>query len=400
MNRVAITGLGAVSPAGLDASSTWSAVCAGQTAIRPLRIDRQDYVTCPIAAQAFDFDPTAHFTAKQLVPLDRFAQMAIVAAREALADSGADPESPVVRQAAAIVGVGVGGMQTLDDAYYRVYHDDVRRVHPLSVPRLMSNAAASQVSMDLGLRGITYSVASACASGTHAIGQAFQLVRSGASRIALCGGAEACITAGTIIAWDALRVLASDTCRPFSKNRSGLVLGEGAAMLVLEEWDHAVARGATIHAELLGFGANADAGDLTSPDQDNIGAAMAMAIADAGMQPAAIGYVNAHGTGTTMNDRVESAAIRAVFGDRPPLVSSSKGVLGHSLGATGALEAVVTAMALRDQIVPPTANCTEPDYDLGVDMVPDGARPTSFSAALSNSFAFGGLNAVLLLGRA
>ena len=363
-------------------------------------MERSDYVNCRIAAQALDFNPADHFTAKQLVPLDRFAQMAIVAAREALKDCGADPQSDVVRQSGAIVGVGVGGMHTLDDAYYRVYHDDVRRVHPLSVPRLMANAAASQVSMHLGLRGMTYSVASACASGTHAIGQAFQMVRSGATRMTLCGGSEACITPGTIVAWEALRVLAIETCRPFSRNRSGLVLGEGAAMLVLEEWDHAVARGATIHAEMLGFGGNADAGDLTSPDQDNVVAAMEMAIADAGLRPADIGYVNAHGTGTTMNDRVESAAIRAVFGDRPPPISSSKGVLGHSLGATGALEAVITAIALRDQIVPPTANCNDPDPDLGVDMVAEGPRATSFSAAISNSFAFGGLNAVLALGRA
>ncbi len=363
-------------------------------------MERADYVTCRIAAQALDFDPEEHFTAKQTVPLDRFAQMAIVAAREALSDSQIDPQSDVVRQAGVIVGVGVGGMHTLDDAYYRVYHDDIRRVHPLSVPRLMANAAASQVSMHLGMRGLTYSVASACASGTHAIGQAFQIVRSGMATMMLCGGAEACITPGTIVAWEALRVLATDTCRPFSKNRSGLVLGEGAAMLVLEDWDHAMARGATIYAEMRGFGGNADAGDLTSPDQDNVAAAMALAISDAGLHPSDIGYVNAHGTGTTMNDRVESAAIRAIFGDTLPLVSSSKGVLGHSLGATGALEAVITAMALRDQIVPPTANCDQPDDELGIDMVPGAARPASFSAALSNSFAFGGLNAVLAFGRA
>lgn len=400
MKRVAITGLGAVSAAGPDTASTWAAVRAGESAIRPLQLERRDYVNCPIAAQALDFDPANYFSSKEIVPLDRFSQFSVVAAREALADSGLDTAEEAVRNAPTIVGIGVGGLCTLDDAFYRVYHENVRRVHPFVVPRLMCNAAASQVSMHLGLHGLTYAVASACASGTHAIGQAFNLVRSGMNKVAFAGGSEACIAVGTIIGWEALRVLSSDTCRPFSRNRSGLVLGEGAAMLVLEEWDHAVARGATIHAEVLGFGGNADAGDLTSPDPASAGAAMAMAIRDAGLQPADIGYINAHGTGTMMNDKVESGAIRDVFDGKPPPVSSSKAVLGHSLGATGALEALVCAKALQEQLVPPTANCDEPDESLGVDMVPEGARKASFSAAMSNSFAFGGLNAVLVMGRA
>lgn len=399
MKRVAVTGLGAVSPAGLDAASTWAGVREGRTGIGPLHCTRQEIVTCPIAAQVRDFDPAPLFDAKQLATLDRFSQFAVAAAREAMTASGLDRDDPAVRNAATIVGSGVGGMTTLDDAFYRTYGEKIARVHPFSVPRFMGNAAASQISMDLGLHGITYGVTSACASGSHAIGLAFQAVRSGASTVALAGGTEACVTAGTLIGWEALRVLSSDSCRPFSRNRSGLVLGEGAAMLVLEEWDHAVARGATIYGEILGFGANADAADLLSPDPENAAEAMRLALRDAGRAPSDIGYVNAHGTGTKMNDAVESQALRAVFGDAVPPVSSSKGVLGHSLGAAGALEAMIVVMALAEQVLPPTANCDQPDYDLGIDMVPEGPRPATFSAALSNSFAFGGLNAVLALGR-
>lgn len=397
--RVAITGVGAISAAGLDMATTWHAIREGKSAIRPLEMTRQEYVTCKIAAQVPDYDPSAFFSARQVSPLDRFSQFAVIAAREALASSGLAPDAEAVSQAVCILGVGVGGISTLDDSFYRVYHENGSRVHPLTIPRLMFSAAASQVSIDLGLHGLSYCIASACASGTHAIGQAAQLIRSGATKVAMTGGAEACISPGTILGWEALRVLSSDTCRPFSSNRSGLVLGEGAAMLVLEAWDHATARGATILGEVLGFAGNADAGDLTSPDMDNAAAAIELAIRDAGMVPGSIGYINAHGTGTTMNDTIESAAIRKVFGESPPPVSSSKAVLGHTLGAAGALEAAVTVLALREQVLPPTANCTEPDYQLGVDMVPEGPRRATFDAAISNSFAFGGLNAVLVLGR-
>lgn len=400
MKRVAITGVGAVSPAGLDAVSTWRDVRDGISAIAPLDCPRADRLNVTIAAQVRDFNAADLLPPKRAAMMDRFSQFAVVAAREALAQSGLDRTHPAVQQAAVIVGIGVGGLITLDDAFFNLYGLDKPRSHPLTIPKLMCNAAPSQVSMDLGAHGITFAVASACASGTHAIGTAAQLVRSGASTVAFAGGSEACITAGTLHGWEALRVLAPDTCRPFSRNRAGLVLGEGSGMMVLEDWDHAQARGATILAEVLGFGANADAGDLTSPDPEGARAAMELALRDAGLSPHQIGYVNAHGTGTAMNDRIESDAIRALFGDDPPPVSSSKGVLGHGLGAAGALEAVVTVMALANQIIPPTANCIEPDTNLGIDMVPEGPRNTEFAAAISNSFAFGGLNAVLALGRA
>lgn len=400
MRRVAITGVGAVSPAGLDANATWSAVRDGTTAIGPLEIERIERVGVRIAAQVRDFDPQTLLDPKRASMMDRFSQFAVVAAREALAQSGLDRDDPALHDAAVIVGIGVGGLTTLDDSFYRLYAQDKPRAHPLTIPKLMCNAAASQVSMDIGSHGITYALASACASGTHALGNAAQLVRLGAVQVAVAGGSEACVTAGTLHGWEALRVLAPEMCRPFSRDRNGLVLGEGAGMLVLEEWDHAKARGATILAEVLGYGANADAGDLTSPDPKGAEQAMALALKDAGLSPDAIGYINAHGTGTTINDRVESQAICALFdGRRVPPVSSSKGVLGHGLGAAGALEAVVTVMALAHQTVPPTANCSDPDTGLGIDMVPEGPRAVAFDAALSNSFAFGGLNATILLAR-
>ena len=396
MRRVAITGLGAVSPAGLTATATWQRVVAGETAIGPLRLPRMQDVTCPVAAQAHAFDPDAHFSAKRQTSLDRVSQLAIVAAREAVADAGFQSDDPDLAKADVVIGIGVGGMNTLDDSFHRIYGERGRGVHPLTIPKLMTNAPASQISMDLGLRGNTFAVASACASGSHAIGLAFRAIFHGDCDIALAGGSEACITNGTLVGWSALRILSRDTCRPFARNRNGVVLGEGSAILVLEEWERAVARNARIYAELVGFGANADAGDLTSPDQSGAEAAMRRALASAGLTPGAIDYVNAHGTGTLMNDIVESRAIRAVFpADGLPLVSSIKGVLGHCLGAAGALEALATALTLYHQLVPPTANCTEPDEECGLDVVAEGARPARVRHALSNSFAFGGLNAVL-----
>jgi nodulation protein E len=293
-------------------------------------------------------------------------------------------------------------MNTLDDSFLKLYSQNGTRAHPLSIPRLMSNAACSAVSMDLGLKGPTYTIASACSSGTHAIGQAFQMVRTGQSPIALTGGTEACLTVGTFKGWEALRVLSSDTCRPFSRTRSGLVLGEGAAMFVLEEREHAIARGAPIYAEMLGFGMSADAGDITAIDPSGAARAMRSALKDARINPDDIDYVNAHGTGTALNDKGETIALRYAFGDVADhlAVSSSKAVLGHSLGAAGALELAATALALHHQIIPPTANFEEADPDCDLDYVPNTARNAPIKNAMSSSFAFGGLNAVLVLGRA
>jgi nodulation protein E len=303
---------------------------------------------------------------------------------------------------ATVIGTGVGGQNTQDSSYFRLYAQNALKLHPLTIPRLMVNGAVSHVSMDLGLKGPTYSVATACASGTHAIGQAFHMLRSGQAPVAIAGGAEACITVGTLKGWEALRVLSSDTCRPFSKTRSGLVLGEGAAVVVLETRERALARGARIYAELLGFGMSADAGDITAADPDGAARAMQAALRDARANPDDIDYVNAHGTATTLNDRMETVALRKTFGASAErlAISSSKGVLGHSLGAAGALELAASALALQTQIIPPTANYEEPDPECDLDFVPNTARNAPLRTAMSSSFAFGGLNAALVLGRA
>jgi nodulation protein E len=402
MNRVVITGIGVVTPIGSTRDAFWSALVEARSGIGPITLIPTERLNIRIAAQVLDFKPAEHFDPRRESLLDRFAQFAVVAARSALRDSQLELTEEMALDAATIIGNSTGGMNTLDDSFLKLYSQNGTRAHPLSIPRLMSNAACSAVSMDLGLKGPTYTIASACSSGTHAIGQAFQMVRTGQSPIALTGGTEACLTVGTFKGWEALRVLSSDTCRPFSRTRSGLVLGEGAAMFVLEEREHAIARGAPIYAEMLGFGMSADAGDITAIDPSGAARAMRSALKDARINPDDIDYVNAHGTGTALNDKGETIALRYAFGDVADhlAVSSSKAVLGHSLGAAGALELAATALALHHQIIPPTANFEEADPDCDLDYVPNTARNAPIKNAMSSSFAFGGLNAVLVLGRA
>jgi nodulation protein E len=400
MNRVVISGLGVISPVGCVVKEFWSALVEARSGIGPLTLAPTERLTTRIAAQCLDFDWSRHFDEKQLTQLDRFAQFAVVAARQAVRDAGLELTEELALNAATIIGNGAGGQYTVDESYLKFYGQNSPRVHPFTIPRWMGNAAVSQVSMDLGLKGPAYTVTSACASGTHAIGHAFQLVRTGQAPVALTGGAESYLTVGSIKCWEALRVLSTDTCRPFSKTRSGMVLGEGAAIMVLESRERALARGANIYAEILGFGMSADAGDITALDPDGAARAMRAALSDAKADPADIDYVNAHGTGTPLNDRAETQALRKAFGasaDRLA-VSSTKAVLGHSMGAAGALEAAATALALQHQIIPPTANYEQPDPDCDLDFVPNVARAAPIRKAMSNSFAFGGLNAVLVLG--
>lgn len=402
MSRVVVTGIGVVSPIGSAHDKFWSALVEARSGIGPISMVPTDRLTTRIAAQVLDFNPAQHFNNKQESQLDRFSQFAVVAARAAVRDAQLDLTEEIALRTATIVGSGTGGQNSVDDSYYKFYGQDAPRIHPLTIPRLMINAAVSQITIDLGTKGPTYTIASACASGTHAIGQAFQLVRTGQVPIALAGGTEACLTVGSIKCWEALRVLSADTCRPFSKTRSGLVLGEGAAMFVLETRERAIARRAPIYAELLGFGMSADARDIIALDPDGAARAMLAALNDAKVNPEDIDYVNAHGTGTIMNDRSETVALRKAFGESAErlAVSSSKGVLGHSLGAAGALEFAATALALYNQTIPPTANFEEADPDCDLDFVPNSARDARVEHAMSNSFAFGGLNAVLVLGRA
>jgi nodulation protein E len=402
MHRVVITGIGVVTPIGGTCGAFWSGLVEAKSGIGPIINIATERLSTRIAAQVRDFEPSQHFDSKRIGLLDRFAQFAVVAARAAVKDAQLELSEEVALQAATIVGNSAGGQNTIDDTYLKFYGQNAARVHPLSIPRLMGNAACSHVSMDLGLKGPTFSTVSACASGTHAIGQAFQMVRTGQAPVALTGGTEAPLTVGTFKGWEALRVLSADTCRPFSKTRSGLVLGEGAAMFVLETRENAIARGAPIHAELLGFGMSADAHDITAIDPPGAARAMRAAMVDARVNPDDVDYVNAHGTGTVLNDKGETAALRLAFGNAADrlAVSSSKGVLGHSLGAAGALELAATALALQHQTIPPTANFEEPDPDCDLDYVPNTARNAPIEKAMSSSFAFGGLNAVLVLGRA
>jgi nodulation protein E len=400
MNRVAITGIGVVSPVGCELEEYWAALVEGRSGIGPLTTIPTDRLNTRIAAEVKNHKPEKHFATRAIPLLDRFSQFAVIAARSAVADAGLVFDEELAQATATIVGSGVGGQNTLDDGYYRLYGQNAARLHPFTIPRLMVNAGASQVSMDMGLRGPTFAVASACASGTHAIGLAFDMVRSGRSAAALVGGAEACITVGTLKGWEALRVLSADTCRPFSRNRSGLVLGEGAAMLMLEPLDRAHARGARVYAEVRGFGMSADADDITAPNAEGSARALRAALEDARIPEESIDYINAHGTGTTLNDSTETQAIRAVFGAHADrlAVSSTKAVLGHGLGAAGALEAAATALAIHRRVLPPTANFEEPDPACNLDVIPNVARDRRIRCAISNSFAFGGLNAVLVLG--
>ena len=397
--RVAVTGLGAIAAPGNDVPSLWAALCAGRGGIA--QVPGQSWPQ----ARVTGFEPGAHFAPRELAMLDPVSQFALLAAREAMASAGlqrpADADIDPAR-CGAVFAAGLGH-HTLDDGYQAFYGRQAARLHPVLVPRGMPSAPASQLSMAYGLQGPTLAIATACASGTHALGLAFQFIRAGLLDFALSGGAEAALVPGMVKAWEGLRVLSADTCRPFSRDRSGLVLGEGAAVLVLEDWNTAVRRGALPLAEVVGFGMGADALDITAPSPQGAARAMHAALADAGMPADRVGYVNAHGTGTRLNDRCEAQALAQVFGARLPAlpVSSCKGQLGHTLNAAGALEALATVLALRDGVLPPPANFNEADPQCApLDCVPQLARRQPVKLAMSNSFAFGGLNAVLLLQRA
>jgi len=397
--RVAITGLGVISALGPDVDSFRQALLDGRTGIRPIESIEPGLLRFANGAEVPGYDPAAHFDARTADLLDRFAQLGVIAARQAVYDSGV---SLTPARTAVITGCCVGGQATEDAGFVELYRLNRPRVHPLTIPRIMSNAAASFISVEFGITGPAYTVSTACASANHAIGQAFWMVRNGMVDCALTGGSEAIFSYGFLKAWEAMRVVSSDTCRPFSKNRSGLILGEAGAMLVLEPLEAARARGATIYAELKGFGMTADAHHITQPSREGPGAAMRACLDDACLAPESVGYINAHGTGTAANDVTETRAIRDVFGAHANrlAVSSTKSLHGHALGAAGAVEAVATVLALREGFLPPTVNYTEPDPECDLDPVPNQSRRQEVEAALSNSFAFGGLNAVLAFARA
>jgi nodulation protein E len=396
--RVFITGLGSICGLGASVADYWVALTAGRSAIKPLAGFDLD-VKIKVGAIVDMFDAGQFFKTDELPLLDRFSQFAVVAGREALADAGLDNNVGTVSEAAAIIGTGCGGKQTDEETYLQLYKQGRSRAHPLTIPKGMPSAAASMVSQHLGIKGPVFSITSACASSAHAVIQGRMMIQSGLVDVALVGGTDAPFTYGLLKAWEALRVVSNDTCRPFSKDRSGMVLGEGAAMLVLESGEHARQRGARTYAELAGCGMSSDAGHITRPDVDGIAMAMTRALEDAGLDADAVQYINAHGTGTIANDVAETQAVHRVFGAHAQslMMSSTKSMHGHALGASSALELVATTLAIADGLVPPTANFTEPGEGCDLDYVPGTAREYRLDAALSNAFAFGGLNAVIAL---
>ena len=399
MRRVAITGAGTINALGHDTPSTLAGLREGRCGIGPLQFRDVDRLAIRIGAQVKGYDEAAHFSRQQLALHDRFSQFALIAAREAIVRSGLSFEGDLRLRTGVILGNSGGGLSTIDDSYRAVYEEGKNRVHPFTVPRLMANAASSAVSMAHGLMGPSFTVSSACASSNHAMGLAFQMIRSGMADVMLTGGSEAMLCFGGIKAWEGLRVMSPDACRPFSANRNGMVEGEGAAVFVLEDWDRAAARGADILAELAGFGMTADARDIVAPSVEGPERAMRAALADAALNAGDVGYVNAHGTGTAANDRTECAAVARALGPQAErvLISSTKSMHGHLIGGTGAVELLACVMALRDGVVAPTIGWEAPDPDCPLDVVPNAAREARVTACLSNAFAFGGLNAVLAL---
>lgn len=398
MRRVAITGAGTVNPLGQTPAQTFAAMQAGRVAIGPLAgLPDLDRLSVRIGAQVRDWRPEDRFDRQELALLDRYAQFAVEAARQAVAQSGLVVDADLAPRAGAVLGTGGGGYTTIDDSYRAVHVEGKNRVHPFTIPRLMHNAAAGHLALRHGLKGPVFTVSTACASSNHAMGLAFQLVRSGAAEVMLAGGAEATLCFGGIKAWEGLRVLSPDGCRPFCRSRNGMVQGEGAAVYVFEDWDRARARGAAILAEVAGFAMTSDAADMVVPDPDGAVRAMRGALADAGLAPHEVGYVNAHGTATALNDRSEAEAIRVVFGDAPPPVSATKSMHGHLIGAAGAVELLACLMALTEGVLAPTMGLRDQDPACALDVVANAARPARVGAALSNAFAFGGTNACLVL---
>ena len=399
MRRVAITGAGVICALGRNAADVAESLRQGRSGISRIESADCSQLRFQNGAEVRDYCHQPYFDDRRADFIDRFAQFAVIAAREAVADAGIE-WTPERRETAAIItGSCVGGQSTEDIGFQEVYKLGHNRVHPLTIPKTMANAGASHISMEFGITGPSFTISTACSSAGHAIGQAFWMVRTGITDLALTGGSEAPFSFGILKAWEAMRVVSPDTCRPFSRDRRGMILGEGGGMFVLEPLEAARARGARIHAEIVGFGMSADACHITQPSVDGAARAMRAALRDADLQPEQIGYINAHGTATPANDPTETAAIRAVFGAHAGrlAVSSTKSMHGHALGASAALECFATILALRDGVLPPTANFNQVDPECDLDVVPNQARSAQIEWALSNSFAFGGLNAVLVL---
>ncbi len=401
--RVAVTGIGAVTCLGLGVDKLWSAIKAGEHGIGPVRgFTATEELYIRIAGEVLDFDPRTLGLSKSLLLADRYSQYAGVAAAEAIRQSGLETPLKNGERAAAIVGSGAGGMATLERVYEEIFAFKKKALHPLTLLRTISSSAVAHISMDYGIKGPVFGTVSACSTAAHAIGLALQMIRAGAVDVAVAGASEAAINLSTMRAWQAMRVLSPEGCYPFSKRRNGTVLGDGGGILVLEAMDHAKARGATILAELLGFGMTSDAGDMVNPNVDGPSRAMKLALDDAGLAPCDIDYINAHGTATAANDINETRAIKAAFGEHANrlAISSTKSMHAHCLGGAGAVEATVCIQALREGYIPPTIGFGEPGDECDLDYTPNVGRSRDLGYVMSNSFAFGGLNAVLVFGQA
>ena len=401
MRRVVVTGIGVISSAGRTREEFLASLRTGTSGIAAIEnIDMLD-VRFRNGGEIKGYNALDYFVPKDADMMDRFAQLAVVAAREAVNQSGLEWTPDLKETAAIITGSCIGGQATEDQGFWDVYKMGKPRVHPMTIPKTMANAGASGISLEFGITGPAFTIATACASSAHAIGLAFQMVRGGVCDFAITGGSEAPFSYGLLKAWEAMRVVSPSACRPFSKDRTGMILGEAGAMLTIETLEHALARGAQPLAEIVGFGMSSDAHHITQPSSEGPAKAIRLALKDAGLAPEAIHYVNAHGTGTSVNDATETKALHLAFGDHAKklAISSTKSMHGHTLGAAGAIETIAAILGMTNGFVPPTINYNERDPECDLDYTPNVARNLEFEYAISNSFAFGGLNAVLALRR-
>tara|TARA_B100000902_G_scaffold149359_1_gene145908 strand:- start:22 stop:1230 length:1209 start_codon:yes stop_codon:yes gene_type:complete len=399
LNRVAITGAGTINSLGHSVKETFKSMAEGTCGIGALSFRDVDRLDIKIGGQVKNFAPTTVFNRQQLSLYDRVTQFTLIAAKEAIKQSGIIFSGELAARSGVVLGTAGGGVSTWDDNYRAVYEEGKNRVHPFVVPKLMNNAAASHVSMEYNLKGPSFTVSTACASSNHAMAQAFQMVRSGLSDVMITGGSESMLCFGGVKAWEGLRVMSKDACRPFSANRNGMVQGEGAAIFVLENFDNAKKRGAEILAEVIGYAMSSDASDIVMPSKQGAARAIKGALNDAKLNSEEVQYLNAHGTGTAANDKTECAAVADVFGRHADnlMISSTKSMHGHVIGGTGAIELLACIMAVKDGIVAPTIGYEEADPECALDVVPNQSREVKVDVALSNAFAFGGLNAVLAI---
>ena len=406
MRRVVITGLGAVTPVGNTVSAMWKALCAGTSGLGPIQSFDASGLDSRIAGEVKDFDPGAYLTPKEVKRTERFTQLAVAAATQAVADAGVqiDQENPF--RCGVIIGTGIGSMHLIEQQHNVLLAKGPKKLTPFMIPMLICNMAPGHTAMNVGFKGPNFCTTTACASGAHGVGEAFRIIQRGEADVMLGGGTESCVTLLAVGGFCALMALSrrneapTKASRPFDKERDGFVIGEGAGVLVLEELEHAKKRGAKIYAEMAGYGATADAFHMTAPDPEGRGAAEAMRVAlqDAQLSPDQIGYINAHGTSTELNDKIETLAIKQTFNSAATTVaiSSTKSMTGHLIGGAGGVEAIISVLAIRDGVLPPTINYDHPDPACDLDYVPNEARQAKITAALSNSFGFGGHNASLI----